>query len=83
MNYAGVRPDLIAYVVDRNPAKQGRFMPGSRIPIVDEDHLRADRPDDVVLLPWNLRDELMTQLDYVRAWGGRFVTAVPELRCVP
>ena len=83
MNYAGVRPDLISFVVDRNPAKQGRFMPGSRIPIVDEARLRADRPDDVVLLPWNLRDELMTQLDYVRAWGGRFVTAVPELRCVP
>ena len=83
MNYAGVRPDLIAYVVDRNPAKQGRFMPGSRIPIVDEARLRADRPDDVVLLPWNLRDELMAQLDYVRGWGGRFVTAVPELRCVP
>jgi SAM-dependent methyltransferase len=82
MNYAGVRPDLIAYVVDRNPAKQGRFMPGSRIPIVDEAHLRADRPDDIVLLPWNLRDELMVQLDYVRGWGGRFVTAVPELRCV-
>jgi len=83
MNYAGVRPDLIAYVVDRNPAKQGRFMPGSRIPIVDEARLRADRPDDVVLLPWNLRDELMAQLDYVRGWGGRFVTAVPALRCVP
>ena len=83
MNYAGVRPDLIAYVVDRNPAKQGRFMPGSRIPIVDEARLRADRPDDVVLLPWNLRDELVAQLDYVRGWGGRFVTAVPELRCVP
>jgi len=83
MNYAGVRPDLIAYVVDRNPAKQGRFMPGSRIPIVDEARLRADRPDDVVLLPWNLRDELMAQLDYVRDWGGRFVSAVPELRCMP
>ena len=69
MNYAGVRPDLIAYVVDRNPAKQGRFMPGSRIPIVDEARLRADRPDDVVLLPWNLRDELMAQLDYVRGLG--------------
>jgi len=83
MNYAGVRPDLVSYVVDRNPAKQGRFMPGSRIPIVDEARLRADRPDDIVLLPWNLRDELMAQLDYVRGWGGRFVTAVPELRCVP
>ncbi|MEO8309767.1 MAG: class I SAM-dependent methyltransferase [Caldimonas sp.] len=83
MNYAGVRPDLISFVVDRNPAKQGRYMPGSRIPIVDEARLRAERPDDIVLLPWNLRDELMTQLDYVRAWGGRFVTAVPALRCVP
>jgi SAM-dependent methyltransferase len=83
MNYAGVRPDLIAFVVDRNPAKQGRFMPGSRIPIVGEERLREARPDDVVLLPWNLRDELMQQLDYVRAWGGRFVTAVPELRVVP
>ena len=83
MNYAGVRRDHIAFVVDRNPAKQGRFMPGSRIPIVGEERLREARPDDIVLLPWNLRDELVAQLDYVRAWGGRFVTAVPELRCTP
>jgi SAM-dependent methyltransferase len=83
MNYAGVRPDHIAFVVDRNPAKQGRYMPGSRIPIVGEERLREARPDEIVLLPWNLRDELMTQLDYVRAWGGRFVTAVPALRCTP
>ena len=83
MNYAGVRPDLIAFVVDRNPAKQGKYMPGSRIPIVAEERLRSDRPDDVVILPWNLRDEVMQQLAYVRAWGGRFVTAVPELRRVP
>jgi SAM-dependent methyltransferase len=79
MNYAGVRPGHIAFVVDRNPAKQGRWMPGSRIPIVGEERLRETRPDDVVLLPWNLRDELVAQLDYVRAWGGRFVTAVPQL----
>ena len=83
MNYAGVRPDHIGFVVDRNPAKQGRWMPGSRIAIVGEERLREARPDDVVLLPWNLRDELVAQLDYVRAWGGRFVTAVPELRVVP
>ena len=83
MNYAGVRPDLIAFVVDRNPAKQGKYMPGSRIPIVAEERLRSDRPDDIVILPWNLRDEVMQQLAYVRAWGGRFVTAVPELRRVP
>ena len=83
MNYAGVRPDLIAFVVDRNPAKQGKYMPGSRIAIVAEDRLRATRPDDVVLLPWNLRDELMPQLAYIREWDGRFVTAVPSLKVVP
>ena len=83
MNYAGTRPDLIAFVVDRNPAKQGRYMPGSRIPIVAEERLRSERPDDIVILPWNLRDEVMQQLAYVREWGARFVTAVPELRCVP
>jgi SAM-dependent methyltransferase len=83
MNYAGVRPDLIAFVADRNPAKQGKFMPGSRIPIVGEDHLRAARPDYVVILPWNLREEITTQLDYVRVWGARFVTAVPQLWTSP
>jgi hypothetical protein len=77
LNFAGVRPDLLSYVVDRNPAKQGRYLPGSRIPIVDEIHLRVDRPDRILILPWNLRDEVVEQLDYVRAWGGRFVTLVP------
>jgi SAM-dependent methyltransferase len=81
MNYAGVRPDLLAFVVDRNPAKQGRYMPGSRIPIVAEGELAAYRPDYVVLLPWNLQAELIEQLAAVRAWGGQFVTAVPTLRC--
>lgn len=79
LNFAGVRGDLIAFVVDRSPGKQGRFLPGSRIPIVSEDHLRAERPDDVLLLPWNLRDELVEQLAYIRDWGGRFVRAVPQL----
>ncbi|MCF8470723.1 MAG: class I SAM-dependent methyltransferase [Parvibaculum sp.] len=79
MNFAGLRPDLIPYVVDRAPAKQGKFMPGSRIPIVAEEHLKADRPDLIVILPWNIRGEVMAQLAYVRDWGGRFVTAVPEL----
>ncbi|PKQ09547.1 MAG: SAM-dependent methyltransferase [Alphaproteobacteria bacterium HGW-Alphaproteobacteria-12] len=79
MNFAGLRPDLIPYVVDRATAKQGKFMPGSRIPIVTEEHLRADRPDLIVILPWNIRGEVMDQLAYVRDWGGRFVTAVPEL----
>ncbi len=78
LNYAGIRPDLIPFVVDRNPAKQGKYMPGSRIPIVDESHMQNAKPDFVVILPWNLREEVMTQLDYIREWDGRFVTAVPE-----
>ena len=79
MNYAGIRGDLISYVVDRNPAKQGKFMPGSRIPIVAESSLLETRPDYVVILPWNLKQEIMAQLDYARAWGCAFVTAVPSL----
>lgn len=82
LNFAGVRADLLPYVVDKNPAKQGKFMPGSRIPIVDEAHLQAHRPDYILVLPWNLRQEVMAQLDYVRAWGGRFVVAVPGVEVV-
>lgn len=79
MNYAGIRPDLIAFVVDKNPAKQGKFMPASRIPIVDETELKKFQPDYVVILPWNLTNEVMHQLNYIRAWGGHFVVAVPQL----
>lgn len=79
LNFAGVRPDLLPFVVDRSPGKRGRFMPGSRIPIVAEERLRQERPALVVLLPWNLRAELEAQLAYVREWGGRFVVAVPRL----
>lgn len=79
LNFAGVRRDLVACVADRNPAKQGKFLPGSRIPIVGEAALREARPDWVLILPWNLKEEITAQLAYVRAWGGRFVTAVPEL----
>lgn len=80
LNFAGVKPDLLPYVVDRNPHKQGKFMPGSRIPIVGEDRLREDQPDFILILPWNLRDEVAEQLAYVEEWGCRLVTAVPELR---
>ena len=80
LNFAGVRPDLVRYVVDRNPAKQGKFMPGSRIPIVDEAHLRQNKPDRVLILPWNLCGEVMQQLSYIKEWGGQFVTAVPQLK---
>jgi hypothetical protein len=79
LNYAGVRSDLLAYVVDRNPAKQNKFLPGCHIPIVAEGKLKQTKPDYVVVLPWNLRDEVIEQLAYVREWGGKFVTAVPLL----
>jgi len=79
MNYAGIRPDLMPFVADRNPAKQGKFMPGSRIPIVPEHNLQSAQPAYIVIIPWNIREEIMAQLAYVREWGGQFVTAVPEL----
>jgi len=82
MNFAGIRSDLIQFVVDKNPAKQGKYMPGSRIPIMGEEHLHKDRPDYVVILPWNLREEIMQQLAYAQEWGGKFVTAVPILKLV-
>jgi 2-polyprenyl-3-methyl-5-hydroxy-6-metoxy-1,4-benzoquinol methylase len=82
INYAGIRRDLISCVVDRNPSKQGKYLPGSRIPIVDESCIMVNKPDYVVILPWNIRDEVMIQLAYIREWGGRFVTAVPMLEVI-
>jgi SAM-dependent methyltransferase len=79
LNYAGVRSSLLPWVVDRNPAKQGKHLPGNRIPVLDEAQLRREKPDFIVILPWNLRTEIMAQLAYVREWGGQFVCAVPEL----
>jgi hypothetical protein len=80
LNYAGVKPDLLPYVCDGAPSKQGKFLPGSRIPIVAPALLRERRPDYLLLLPWNLADELVEQCGYIREWGGRFVIAVPTLR---
>ena len=82
LNYAGIKSDLIAYVVDRNPAKQGKWMPGSRIPIVDEAFLKRDQPDVIVILPWNIKSEVLNQLSYAKAWGARFVVAQPEVAFV-
>lgn len=82
LNFAGVRPDLLPYVIDRNPAKQGQYLPGSRIPVVSEAHLRAHRPERILILPWNLRSEVADQLDYARSWGGQLVVAVPRLELV-
>jgi SAM-dependent methyltransferase len=82
MNYAGIRPDLLLAVIDRNTAKQNKYMPGSRIPIVDEAVITEEKPDYVLILPWNLRNEVTEQLNYIREWGGKFVTAVPSLEIV-
>jgi hypothetical protein len=79
MNYAGVRPDLVPYVVDKNPSKQGKFLPGSRIPIVSEERIRQERPEFILILPWNICSEVISDLSYVREWGGQFVTAIPEM----
>ena len=78
LNFCGVREDLIRFTVDRNPYKQGRYLPGTHIPIDHPDRIDRERPDLIVVLPWNLRDEIMTQLDHVRAWGARFVLPIPE-----
>ncbi|OCQ93819.1 SAM-dependent methyltransferase [Limnothrix sp. PR1529] len=82
LNYAGIRPDLISFVVDRSPGKQGKLMPGSRIPIVGEDFLKQVMPDCICILPWNLKDEITAQLDYIKGWGGSFVLAIPELSVI-
>jgi SAM-dependent methyltransferase len=79
LNYAGIRPDLLPYIVDRNPVKQEKFLPGCRIPIISEAHLKQTQPDYVVILPWNLREEIIMQLAYIREWGGQFVMTVPKL----
>ncbi len=79
LNFAGVRPDLISFVADRNPAKQGNFMPGSRIPITAESEISLAKPAYIIILPWNLREEITQQLDYIRNWSGQFVTAIPAL----
>ncbi|MCL4757107.1 MAG: methyltransferase domain-containing protein [Rhodocyclaceae bacterium] len=78
LNFAGVRPDLLPWVVDRNPAKQGKFMPGSRIPILGPEAIARQLPDRILILPWNLRDEIVGELEYVRQWGGKFVVVVPR-----
>jgi SAM-dependent methyltransferase len=79
LNYCGVRRDMIAYTCDLNPHKQGHFLPGSHIPIRSPDALREDRPDVVLILPWNLKDEIVSQLDFIGEWGGRFAARTPEL----
>jgi SAM-dependent methyltransferase len=79
LHYCGIGKDLIEYTVDRSPYKQGRFLPGSRIPIYHPDKIRETRPDYVVIMPWNLKDEIMQQLQFIREWDGRFVVPIPKV----
>ena len=78
LNHCGIRSDLLSYTVDRSPVKQGKFLPGTHIPIYPPERLAETRPDYVLVLPWNLREEISRQLDYVRSWGGRLVVPDPR-----
>ncbi|HMU46076.1 MAG TPA: class I SAM-dependent methyltransferase [Chitinophagaceae bacterium] len=82
LNYCGIKNDLIEFVVDANPAKQDKWLPGSHIPVVREEYLRETKPDFVIILPWNLKDEITTQLSYIREWDGKFVIPIPELQII-
>ncbi|MGA9465826.1 MAG: class I SAM-dependent methyltransferase [Terracidiphilus sp.] len=79
LHYCGIGKDLISYTVDRSPYKQGRHLPGSRIPIYSPDRIRETKPDYIVILPWNLKEEIMAQMQYVREWGGQFVVPIPKV----
>lgn len=83
LNYCGVRTDFLDYTVDRNPVKQGQFLPGVRIPIYAPDAIRQTKPDFVLILPWNIKEEVMHQMAYIREWGGEFVVPIPEVKVYP
>lgn len=79
LNFAGIRKDLLQFVVDASPYKQGKFLPGIHIPVVDESVLKSEKPDYLVILPWNLKEEISSQLIYIKDWGGKFVVTVPQM----
>ena len=83
LNYCGIRTDFIDYTVDRNPYKQGKFLPGTHIPIFGPEKISETKPDYVLILPWNFKDEIMDQMAGIREWGGRFVVPIPEVTIHP
>jgi len=83
LNYCGIRTDFLAYTVDRNPYKHGKFLPGTHIPIYEPERIRETKPDYLFVLPWNLKDEIMQQNSYIREWGGRFVVPIPSVQVYP
>lgn len=82
LNYCGVKSDLVDFVVDANPNKQNKWLPASHIPVVNEDHLKEAKPDYVIIFPWNIQEEIIRQLAYIKDWGGKFVIPVPSLTIV-
>ena len=80
LNYAGVRTDFVEYTVDRAPSKQGTLLPGTRIPVYEPERIMESRPDYILILPWNIKDEIVSSMSAVREWGGRFVVPIPEVR---
>jgi SAM-dependent methyltransferase len=82
LNYCGIRQDFLDYTVDRSPYKQGKYTPGTRIPILAPERIRETRPDYVFILPWNLTDEIVAQMAYIREWGGKFVVPIPTVKVV-
>lgn len=83
LNYCGIRNDFVDYTVDRSPHKQGHFLPGVHIPIYEPERVRATQPDYLLILPWNIREEVIQQMSYIREWGGKFVVPIPEVRVYP
>ncbi len=83
LNYCGIGTDFIDYAVDKNPYKQNCFLPGSHIPIHAPEKIAETRPDFVLILPWNIKDEVMEQMRHIRSWGGKFVVAIPRVTVFP
>ena len=82
LNYCGVGTDFIDYTVDRSPYKQNLLLPGTHIPIMHPDHIKETKPDYLLILPWNLKDEIIYQASFIREWGGSFVVPIPEVQVV-
>jgi hypothetical protein len=80
LNYCGIRTDFLDFTVDRNPYKQGKFTPGTHIPIFSPDKIRETQPDYLFILPWNFKDEIIKQMSYIRDWGGKFIVPIPEVK---
>lgn len=83
LNYCGIRPDMVEFVADKNPTKQGRYLPGARVPVLAPEEIAVREPDFLLILPWNIKDEIIEQMAHIRAWGGQFVVSVPILSVIP